>query len=99
MPLLPLQRSFGNSQHLVDDLGDYFIEEGGVTFGSPVFANEDGDRTISDLKLEGGRGRSVPSPPPPPPRSSSLTDGVSSYFGSLEVTAVASAGRHSGVII
>lgn len=56
VPLLRFQESFGNSQHLIYDLLNYFIQEGGVTFGSQIFANEDGDPTISDLKLEAGGG-------------------------------------------
>lgn len=62
---------------------NYFIQEGGVPFGSQIFANEDCDRTVSDLKLEGGG---------PWRPSSSLTDGVFTYFASLEITMAAFVG-------
>lgn len=60
VPLLRFQKSFGNSQHLIYDLLNDFIQEGGVTFGSQIFANEDGDPTISDLKLEVGGQSATP---------------------------------------
>lgn len=52
--LVPPHQSFGNLQPLICDLVNYFIRQGGVKFGSQMYANKDCDRITYDLKLEGG---------------------------------------------